>query len=147
MIEQGSGHVVNIASIYGNQPVVGAAVYGASKAAVAFMSEALRQESRGAIKVTVVRPTGVPDTGLGSGVINRAAVIGIVGHNSADYAEAMAAFTGDDPPAHLASPDSPGYARLAPELLAEQILYAIDQPWGVNISDITVRATGDHYII
>jgi len=74
MIEQGRGHIVNISSIYGNYPVAGAAVYGATKAAVNVLSEALRQESQGRIKVTTIRPTGVPTTGLGAGVINPAAV-------------------------------------------------------------------------
>ena len=70
MIAQGRGHVINLSSIYGNQPVAGAAVYGASKAAVNFLSDALRQESQGKIKVTTIRPTGVPGTALGEGVIN-----------------------------------------------------------------------------
>lgn len=147
MISQGRGHVVNLSSIYGNQPVVGAAVYGATKAAVAFMSEALRQESRGAIKVTTVRPTGVPGTGLGGAVVNRDAIIGIVGANMADYAQAMGDLLGGDPPDEITDPESPGYVRLGPEQLVDQIMYAIDQPWGVAISDVTVRAMGDHYII
>ena len=63
MIAQGRGHVVNLSSIYGNAPVVGAAVYGATKAAVNVMSEAFRVESQGRIKVTIVKPTGVPGTG------------------------------------------------------------------------------------
>jgi len=32
------------------------------------------------------------------------------------------------------------------EELAEQIVYVIDQPWGISISDITVRASGDQYL-
>ncbi|MEZ4289695.1 MAG: SDR family oxidoreductase [Myxococcota bacterium] len=79
MIAQGRGHVVNVSSIYGNHPVAGAAVYGATKAAVNFLSEALRQESQGRIKVTTIRPTGVPTTGLGAGVVNPAAIQGILG--------------------------------------------------------------------
>ena len=63
MIEQGRGHIVNLSSIYGNYPVSGAAVYGATKAAVNVLSESLRIESQGKIKVTNVRPTGVPATG------------------------------------------------------------------------------------
>ena len=54
MIAQGRGHVVNLSSIYGNFPVVGAAVYGATKAAVNFLSEPLRVEASGKIKVTIV---------------------------------------------------------------------------------------------
>ena len=37
--------------------------------------------------------------------------------------------------------------NIDPQLLADQIIYAIDQPWGVSIGDITVRASGDAYIL
>jgi NADP-dependent 3-hydroxy acid dehydrogenase YdfG len=65
MIRQGRGHIVNISSIYGNAGVAGAAVYSATKAAVVALSNALRAETQGAIKVTIVRPSGVPGTGSG----------------------------------------------------------------------------------
>ena len=39
------------------------------------------------------------------------------------------------------------YLMLDPELLADQIVHTIDQPWGVSISDITVRASGDRYLL
>jgi NADP-dependent 3-hydroxy acid dehydrogenase YdfG len=39
------------------------------------------------------------------------------------------------------------YWALEPEYLADQIIYAINQPWGVSISEITVRASGDAYVI
>jgi NADP-dependent 3-hydroxy acid dehydrogenase YdfG len=147
MIRQGRGHVVNISSIYGNYPIAGAAVYGATKAAVNVLSEALRQESQGRIKVTTIRPTGVPTTGLGAGVINPAAVNGILGANSADFMEKIGALFSENPPAELVDPDSMGYFALSPELLADQIVFAINQPWGVAISDLTVRASGDGYVI
>ena len=57
----------------------------------------------------------------------------------------MAEAFGEDPPAHLVDPDDIRYAALSPELLADQIVFAIDQPWGVSISDLTVRASGDAY--
>lgn len=147
MIAAGRGHVVNLSSIYSNFPVVGAAVYGASKAAVNFLSESLRVETQGKIKVTIVRPTGVPATGLASAVVNPEAVVGILGQNTAAYGQQMAAFATGDLPAELADSDSVEYFSLAPEHLAEQIIYAIDQPWGVSIGDITVRASGDGYIL
>jgi len=147
MIAQGRGHVVNVSSIYGNQPVAGAAVYGATKAAVVFLSESLRQESHGRIKVTTIRPTGVPMTGLGAGVINPEALGGILGRNEAAYMEVMGRLLGGDPPAELTDPDDIRYPALSPELLADQIVFAINQPWGVSISDITVRASGDPYVI
>ena len=147
MTRQGRGHIVNLSSIYGNFPVAGAAVYGASKAAVNFLSEAFRVETQGRIKVTIVRPTGVPGTGLGGGIVNPAAITGILGQHAAEYLERLAAvMKGEAQPGEL-DPDSPRYAALAPEHLVAQILYAIDQPWGVSIGDITVRATGDRYIL
>lgn len=147
MIEQGRGHIVNLSSIYGNAPVPGAAVYGATKAAVRFLSEALRQESQGRIKVTTIRPTGVPGTALGSGMVNPAAFSGILGAGAPEFMETMGQVFGDDPPAELTDPERIGYFALAPELLADQIVYAIDQPWGVSISDVTVRASGDGYLL
>ncbi len=147
MIEQGRGHIVNLSSIYGNAPVPGAAVYGATKAAVRFLSEALRQESQGRIKVTTIRPTGVPGTALGDGVVNPAAFSGILGGGAPEFMETMGQVFGDDPPAELTDPERIGYFALAPELLADQIVYAIDQPWGVSISDVTVRASGDGYLL
>jgi NADP-dependent 3-hydroxy acid dehydrogenase YdfG len=147
MIEQGRGHVVNLSSIYGNQPVVGAAVYGATKAAVNVLSESLRQESLGKIKVTNVRPTGVPGTGLAAGIVNPEAIVGIVGLNAPRFAADLAAMDSPAPPVELTDADAVTYASLAPDQLADQVIYAINQPWGVCISDITVRAAGDHYII
>lgn len=147
MIRQERGHVVNVSSIYGNAPVAGAAVYGATKAAVRFLSEALRQESQGRIKVTTIRPTGVPNTGLGAGVINPEALSGIFGGGFGEFMEKAGRVFGDAPPAELVDPDHIRYFALAPELLADQIVYAIDQPWGVSISDVTVRAAGDPYLL
>lgn len=147
MIAQGRGHVVNISSIYGNYPVAGAGVYGATKAAVNVLSESLRQESLGRIKVTTIRPTGVPGTGLGGGIVNPEAIDGILGAERDDFMATMGEVFGEQPPHELTETDSIGYFMLAPELLADQIIYAIDQPWGVSISDVTVRASGDRYVI
>lgn len=146
MIESGSGHVINVSSIYGNFPVVGAAVYGATKAAVNFLSESFRVETRGKIKVSVIKPTGVPGTGLTASVINRGAGVGIVGQNAGELAAMMAAIGEGAAPERL-DPDSISYARLSPDFIAEAILHVIDQPLGVSIGDITVRAAGDHFIL
>jgi NADP-dependent 3-hydroxy acid dehydrogenase YdfG len=40
-----------------------------------------------------------------------------------------------------------GYFALSPDLLADQIVYAMNQPWGVSLGEITVRAAGDGYVI
>lgn len=147
MIRQGRGHVVNLSSIYGNFPVAGAGVYGATKAAVNFLSESLRVEAQGKIKVTTVRPTGVPATGLGAGIVNPEAIVGILGHKAPGYLQMMQASLAGELPAAHTDPDSIEYYALAPEQLAEQIVYAINQPWGVSIGDITVRASGDAYLL
>jgi len=147
MISQGRGHIVNLSSIYGNFPVVGAGVYGASKAAVNVLSESMRMESQGRIKVTIVKPTGVPATKLGAGIINPAAIVGILGHNAASYGQKMQALAAGQLPAQDTDPDSISYVALDPDFLAEQIIHTINQPWGVSIGDITVRAAGDGYIL
>lgn len=141
MIRQGGGHIVNIASIYGNSGVAGAAVYSATKAAVITLSNALRVESQGQIKVTVVRPTGVPGTGLASGIIDFEAVRPLAGHN----ADRMLSRFGHASPG-MADPDDVRYWAISPTELATQIVYAVDQPAGIAISDITVRATGEDYV-
>ena len=147
MIDQGRGHVVNLSSIYGNYPVAGAGVYGASKAAVNFLSESLRVESQGKIKVTIVKPTGVPGTGLGQGIVNQDAIVGILGQNDATYRQMMQAHVSGELPEEHSSRENIEYYALDPEDLADQIIYAINQPWGVSIGDITVRASGDAYVL
>ncbi len=146
MIAQGRGHVVNISSIYGNFPVAGAAVYGASKAAVNFFSDALRVESQGKIKVTTIKPTGVPATALGTGIINPEAAIGIIGQNSGYFA-AMGAMAQGKASVGQMDPDDVRYLALDPVYIADAVLHAIDQPWGVSIGEVTVRASGDGYIL
>lgn len=147
MIAQGSGHVINVSSIYGNFPVTGAAVYGASKAAVNFLSESFRVEARGKVKVTIVKPTGVPATGLGGTVVNQAASVGILGQNTPDFLAMVAGMQDGTFPAARLDPENIDYASLAPEHIADAIIHAIDQPAGVSIGDITVRAAGDHFIL
>lgn len=147
MMAQERGHVINVASIYGNFPVAGAAVYGATKAAVGFLSESLRTEARGKIKVTTVRPTGVPATGLGAGIVNLEATIGIVGQNAGEYGELMLQMgEGQIDPAKL-DPENMDYIALDPAFIADQVIHVMNQPDGVSIGDITVRASGDHYIL
>ena len=147
MIAQGRGQVINISSIYGNFPVVGAAIYGATKAAVNVMGESLRMESRGKIKVTTIKPTGVPATGLSASVINPAASVGILGHNAPEFMAMVADMQAGTFPSERLDPQNIDYASLAPEHIADAIVHAINQPWGVSLGEITVRAAGDHFIL
>lgn len=147
MIAAGRGHVINLSSIYGNFPVTGAAVYGASKAAVNFLSESLRVEARGKIKVTTIKPTGVPTTGLSGTVINPEAGIGIVAQNMGEFGAMLAGMQDGSFPAERLDPANIDYASLAPEHIADGIVHAINQPWGVSIGEMTIRASGDHFIL
>lgn len=147
MIAQGRGHVVNISSIYSNFATAGAGVYTATKSAVNALSESLRVESQGKIKVSVVRPTGVPKTGLGASVINPAAVVGILGHHASTAMDNIMKYVTGELPPELTDVDSPLLWTLEPEHIADNILYVINQPWGISISDITIRATGEEYVL
>lgn len=146
MIEQGRGHVINVSSIYGNAPVVGSGVYSATKAAVNYISDTLRVESNGKIKVTAIRPTGVA-TNLSSTMVNPAASVGIMGHFGPEELQKMAE-QGEGYMANLdPDEDSMEHRLLNPEQIADNIIYAINQPWGVSISDITIRCSGDKMIL
>ena len=147
MVEQGRGHVVNIASIYANAGTAGSGVYSATKAAVVALSDSLRVESQGTIKVTVVRPTGVLGTGLAAGVVNPGAAVGIVGANEAAYVENVMGFLGGQLDGPKTDIDDPAYWAIAPEVIAAEVVHAIDQPWGVTIGDVTIRATGEQFVI
>ncbi|AEF35621.1 MULTISPECIES: SDR family oxidoreductase [Mycobacteriaceae] len=146
MIAQGRGHVVNISSIYGNAGVAGSGVYSATKAAVTVLSDSLRSEAKGKIKVTTVKPTGVLGTNLGSGVVNGAAIMGIVGSRAENYMQSMTAFANGTLAAEQTDVDSVKYWLITPDDLAAAVVAVIDQPWGISISDITVRASGEDYI-
>ena len=147
MIRQGRGHVVNLSSIYGNDGTAGSGVYSATKAAVRVMSESLRVESQGKIKVTVVRPTGVMGTGLGAGVINQGALVGLTGQHAERLGERVQRIvTGAGLRPEETDVDDVRYWAITPDDLVRQIVYAIDQPWGITINDITVRATGEDYV-
>jgi NADP-dependent 3-hydroxy acid dehydrogenase YdfG len=147
MVAQGRGHIVNISSIYGNRPAAGSAVYGATKAAVDYLSHALRQEGRGKIKVTLIKPSGVRATGLSATVVNGRAVAGIAGHNINEFMQSIEQTRAGTAPAEWADPEHIEYASLEPEYIADAIVHAVNQPWGVAISDITVRAAGDYYVL
>jgi NADP-dependent 3-hydroxy acid dehydrogenase YdfG len=146
MIKQGLGQVVNISSIYGNAGTEGSGVYSATKAAVDVLSDSLRVEAQGRIKVTTVKPTGVLGTNLAGGVVNEAAIIGIVGQKGAQFLENAGNLqTGALRPEQM-DVDSVEYWLITPDDLANAVVHVIDQPWGINISDVTVRASGENYV-
>ncbi|MFJ8164919.1 SDR family oxidoreductase [Streptomyces sp. NPDC096136] len=111
MRAQGSGHFVNIASVGAYEVSPTAAVYCATKYAVRAVSEGLRQESGGDIRVTVVSP-GVTESEL------------------ADHIA--------DP---VARKEMAGYRAVAlpASAIADAIAYALAQPPQVDVNEIVVR--------
>lgn len=144
MIKQGQGQVINVSSIYANFPVAGAGVYQVAKMGVQYLAESLRSECQGKIKVTTIKPTGFMKTNLSSSVVDQMAMMPAV----AGPLEILSNWVEEAP----LRPDfhdinSMAYNDPDPQVLADNIIYAINQPWGVSIGDLTVRASGESFVI
>lgn len=144
MIKQGQGQVINVSSIYANFPVAGAGVYQVAKMGVQYLAESLRSECQGKIKVTTIKPTGFMKTNLSSSVVDQMAMMPAV----AGPLEILSNWVEEAP----LRPDfhdinSMTYNDPDPQVLADNIIYAINQPWGVSIGDLTVRASGESFAI
>ncbi|MEU9482161.1 SDR family oxidoreductase [Streptomyces decoyicus] len=113
MRAQGGGHFVNIASVGAYEVSPTAAVYCATKFAVRAISEGLRQESAGDIRVTLVSP-GVTESELADSISDPAA------------REAMKTYRA---------------VALPAAAIAEAIAYAVSQPSQVDVNEIVVRPT------
>ncbi|WP_329399453.1 SDR family oxidoreductase [Streptomyces lydicus] len=111
MRSQGGGHFVNIASVGAYEVSPTAAVYCATKFAVRALSEGLRQESGGDIRVTVVSP-GVTESELADSLTDPQA------------RQAMEAYRS---------------AALPAAAVADAIAYAVAQPPQVDVNEIVVR--------
>lgn len=111
MQSQGGGHFVNIASVGAYEVVPTAAVYSATKFAVRAISEGLRQESSGDVRVTVVSP-GVTESELADSI--------------------------SDP---RAREDMKAYRAVAlpATAIADAIAFAVDQPPEVDVNEMVVR--------
>ncbi|PBP79457.1 oxidoreductase [Pseudomonas syringae] len=116
MQAQGHGQIINISSIGGLAVSPTAAVYCATKFAVRAISDGLRQETD-KIRVTVVCP-GVVESELADSISDETAL------------DAMKAFR---------------KVALEPDAIARALVYAIEQPDGVDVSEIVVRPTGSAY--
>lgn len=144
MIKQGSGHVINVSSIYANFPLAGAGVYQVAKIGVQYLADSLRSECQGKIKVTTIKPTGFMRTNLSGSVIDQMAIMPAMTMPT----EALVKWIEEQP----LRPDfhdinSMSYNDPDPQILADNILYAINQPLGVDVGDITVRCSNDMFII
>ncbi|MFD7237717.1 SDR family oxidoreductase [Streptomyces syringium] len=111
MRAQGAGHIVNIASVGAHEVSPTAAVYCATKFAVRAISEGLRQESAGDVRVTLVSP-GVTESELADGIAD---------------------------PAARAAMRTYRAAALPASAIADAVAYAISQPPQVDVNEIVVR--------
>ncbi len=139
---QGYGHMLATSSILGNFPSAGAGVYGATKIAVRYLLDALRAEEAGMIKTTYICPPGV-NTNLASTIVKSSAKTGgIWGYNKpklGQYAQEMAS---GEHPEYFDNNDI-RYFQVSPEELVWSIMYALNQPRGIDISAITVHSSND----
>ena len=116
MEAQGFGHIVNIASIGAHYVVPTGAVYCATKFAVRAISDGLRQETD-KLRVTVVSP-GVVESELADTISDEAS------------REGMKAFR---------------RIAIQPDAIARAIVYAVEQPQDVDVSELIVRPTASPY--
>jgi NADP-dependent 3-hydroxy acid dehydrogenase YdfG len=113
MQRQHSGQFVNIASIGAYRVVPTGAVYCATKYAVRAISEGLRQEVGGDIRVTLVSP-GVVESELAESI------------SDAHTRELMKEFR---------------KIAITPDAIARAVAYAVEQPTDVDVSELIVRPT------
>ncbi|WP_340373988.1 SDR family oxidoreductase [Streptomyces sp. SS7] len=111
MRAQGGGHVVNVASVGAYEVSPTAAVYCATKFAVRAITEGLRQESAGDIRVTLVSP-GVTESELADGISDPVA------------RQVMQAYRA---------------VALPASAVADAIAHAVSQPPQVDVNELVVR--------
>jgi NADP-dependent 3-hydroxy acid dehydrogenase YdfG len=112
MEARGTGHVINIASIGAHRVSPTAAVYCATKYAVWAISDGLRQETD-RLRVTVISP-------------------GVV---TSELAETISDGTARDAMKEFRK------IAIEPDAISRAVLYAIEQPSDVDVSEIIVRPT------
>lgn len=117
MQKQRSGQIINMASIGAYTVSPTAAVYCATKFAVAAITEGLRQEVGADIRVTLVSP-GVVESELAESISDPAG------------REEMRSFR---------------QISIKPDAIARAIEFAIQQPADVDVSEIVVRPTASPY--
>lgn len=111
--QQQSGHIVNIISTSGIQIVPTQGIYAGTKNAVRTIAEAFRQESDGTIRITGISP----------GYIKTDFAV-----KSVKTEEMKTTFQ-----------QTVEQMAIAPETIANAVIYAISQPKDVEIGDIVIR--------
>ena len=116
MINQNSGHIVNISSVAGRVVFPAGSVYCATKYAVRAFSEGIRQElsTRHNIRVTTIEP-GVVATELTNTITDKSL------ESFVQYSKTM--------------------ESLQPQDIANAILFAVESPTQMNVNEILIRPT------
>jgi NADP-dependent 3-hydroxy acid dehydrogenase YdfG len=112
MLAQGSGHVINIASVGALTVSPTAAVYCATKFAVRAISDGLRQEND-RLRVTCIHP-GVVESELADSITDEGTVAMMKTYRA---------------------------IALQPDAIGRAVRYAIEQPEDVDVDEIVVRPT------
>jgi NADP-dependent 3-hydroxy acid dehydrogenase YdfG len=117
MLEQGSGHIVNVSSVAGRRPMPSGTIYSATKFALRAISQGMHLElsSSDKIRVTDIEP-GVVDTELADHITDEETA-----RRFKENWKSKEALDADD--------------------IAGAILYAIAAPARVNVNEILVRPT------
>jgi NADP-dependent 3-hydroxy acid dehydrogenase YdfG len=111
---QGSGHFVNTASTAGHTTVPNQSVYSGTKFAVRAISEGLRQEAGGKLRMTIISP----------------------GFVRTEFVEAVA-----NPELRARLADSRDRFAMPPDAIARAIAFAIEQAANVDVNEIAIRPT------
>lgn len=109
MLAAGFGDVIFISSVAAGQAYPYGGVYAATKTALQTVAETLRLEVLPAVRVTTIAP-GVTDTNF--------------------FTNTLSGFQ---------TPETIGYGALAPENVADAVLYALSQPREVAANQLTIR--------
>jgi NADP-dependent 3-hydroxy acid dehydrogenase YdfG len=72
--------------------------------------------------------------------------MGLVGQKGVQFAENVSNFQNGSLRPSQVDVDSVEYWLITPDDLANAVVHVIDQPWGINLSDVTVRASGENYV-
>ena len=112
-LKQGFGHFIHTASTAARKTVPNQVVYSATKAAVLALSDGLRQELAGQIRVSTVLP-GFTDTAFSE-------------HVKSPELKGQLQKAGEK-------------FAMSPEAVARAVVYILEQPEDVNIGEVTLRS-------
>jgi NADP-dependent 3-hydroxy acid dehydrogenase YdfG len=113
MLDSGSGHIINIGSIASIHAIPNFAVYCGTKFAVKAISESLRKETLGKVRVTTIYPGAVESELMQS--------------------------SNDEQTINQIASDFSEVSFISPTAISNAVRYAIAQPQEVAVNEIVVR--------